>query len=77
MSAKSRRLVFDDEGSFIEDKATGERIWMVEKNGMYTLNMWVRNKDPTGTPVSRRLDSELQAIASSHAYNPDAGGEST
>ena len=33
------RVIFDDDGSFIEDKATGERIWMVENNGMYTLTM--------------------------------------
>ena len=48
------RVTFDDEGSFIEDKSSGERIWMNESNGMYTLKMWVSNRDPTGAPVFSR-----------------------
>ena len=37
------RVVFDDEeGSFIEDKKTGERMWVQEENGMYTLRLWVK-----------------------------------
>ena len=31
------RVVFDDEASYIEDKRTGERIWLQEVGGMYTL----------------------------------------
>lgn len=37
------RVVFEEGGSFIEDKETGERMWLEEKNGMYMLKMWVRN----------------------------------
>jgi len=37
------RVVFDSEGSFIEDKETGERMWMEEKGGMYMLKMWVKS----------------------------------
>ena len=37
------RVVFgDDEGSYIEDKRTGEKIWMKEEGGMYSLKMWVK-----------------------------------
>ena len=36
-------VVFDEEGSFIEDKRTGQRMWMREDGGMYMLKMWVRN----------------------------------
>jgi hypothetical protein len=36
------RVVFDDEGSYIEDKGTGERMWLKEEGGMYLLSMWVR-----------------------------------
>ena len=36
-------MVFDDEGSFIEEKATGERMWMTEDgNGMFILKLWVK-----------------------------------
>ena len=48
------RVVFDDDGSSIEDKSSGERIWMNERNGMYTLKMWVSNKDPAGVPAFSR-----------------------
>ena len=46
------KVVFGDEdGSYIEDRQTGERIWMVEEGGMFALEMWVRHdgqedKDP-------------------------------
>ena len=48
------RVIVDSDGSYIEDKSNGERIWMEEKQGMYTLRMWVSNKDPTGSPVFTR-----------------------
>ena len=34
-------VVFDDEGSFIRDKATGEINWLREENGNYMLDVWV------------------------------------
>ena len=37
------KVVFgDDEGGYIEDKLTKERIWIEEEGGMYALKMWVR-----------------------------------
>ena len=38
------RVVFDGNGSYIEDKASGERMWLQEKGGMFMLKMWVRNE---------------------------------
>lgn len=38
------RVVFDADGSFIEDKITGERMWMKDEGGMYMLRMWVRGE---------------------------------
>ena len=37
------RVIFDNEGSYIEDKLTGEKMWLREEGGMYMLRMWVRN----------------------------------
>ena len=37
-------MVFDDEGSYIEDKASGEKLWMEEVGGMYMLKRWVSRK---------------------------------
>ena len=37
------RVVFDDQGSYIEDKETHERMWLEERQGMYMLKMWVKS----------------------------------
>ena len=36
------RVVFDSDGSYIEDKTTNERIHLEERNGMYMLKLWTR-----------------------------------
>ena len=36
------RVVFDADGSYIEDKNSGEQMHLVEKNGMFMLNLWTR-----------------------------------
>ena len=36
------RVVFDESGSFIEDKRSGEKMWLREDNGMYMLKMYVK-----------------------------------
>ena len=37
----NHRVVFDDEGSYIQNKATGETNWMREEDGNYILDLWV------------------------------------
>ena len=37
------KVVFDIDGSYIEDKNTGQKMWLKEENGMYMLRMWVKN----------------------------------
>ena len=37
----NQRVVFDDEGSYIENKATGERLKVLEEDGEYVLDVWV------------------------------------
>ena len=44
MTRNGHRVVLDDDGSYIEDKATGEVSWMHEVNGMYMLKLWVSKK---------------------------------
>ena len=43
VAAAGNRVVFDSEGSYIEDKATNERMWIKEEGGMYILQMWVKS----------------------------------
>ena len=38
------RVVFDEDGSYIESKATGERTWLKEVGGMFMLKMWVQKQ---------------------------------
>ena len=37
------KVVSDEEGSYIQDKTTGEVMWLKEQGGMFTLKLWVRN----------------------------------
>ena len=41
MCRAGHRVVFDDEGSYVLNKGTGEINWMREENGNYMLDMWV------------------------------------
>ena len=38
------RVVFDEEGTLIEDKVTGEKIWATHDGGMFMVMMWVNRK---------------------------------
>ena len=44
MAAAGNRVVFDQDGSYIEDKRSGERMWLAEEDGMYMLTMWVNRE---------------------------------
>ena len=39
--AANHRVVFDDDGSYIENKASGEINWLREEEGNYVLDMWI------------------------------------
>ena len=39
--AAGNKVIFDSDDSFIEDKATGERMWLTEESSMYMLKLWV------------------------------------
>ena len=41
MCRSSHRVVFDDDGSYIMNKTTGEVNWMREEDGNYILDLWV------------------------------------
>ena len=44
MVVAGNRVVFDPEGSYIDDRQSGERMWMTEEDGMYMLTMWVKRE---------------------------------
>ena len=41
MCSSGHRVVFDEDGSYIVNKATGELNWLREQNGNYMLDVWV------------------------------------
>ena len=42
MMRAGHRVVFDEEGSYIEDKTTKETMWLESKNGMFMLKVWAK-----------------------------------
>ena len=43
--AQGNRVIFDASGSYVEDTTNGERMWLTESGGMYSLKLWVRAPD--------------------------------
>ena len=43
--AAGDRVVFDG-NSYLEDRATGEKMWLTEAHGVYMLKMWVESGQP-------------------------------
>ena len=41
MRRSGQRVVFDDDGSYVYNKISGEVNWLREENGNYTLDTWV------------------------------------
>ena len=41
LASKGCRVVFEEGGCYIENKATGDWIPLEERGGMYYLKMWV------------------------------------
>ena len=48
MCKSGHRVVFDDDGSYVENKATGELNWLREEDGNYMLDTWVMPLDELG-----------------------------
>ncbi len=48
MCTSGHRVVFDDEGSYIQNKATGETNWLREEHGNYVLDIWASPSDEAG-----------------------------
>jgi hypothetical protein len=41
MCSSGHLVVFDDDGSYVLNKLTGEVNWMREENGNYIMDLWV------------------------------------
>ena len=45
MCESGNRVVFDEEGSYIECKATKEKTPIQKRNGVYVVDMWVKKRE--------------------------------
>ena len=52
--SNGNRVVFDDEGSYIENKVTGEKLWLEQSEGGYHLNMQVAPNGYNESPFGRQ-----------------------
>ena len=41
MVQAGNRVVFEEQGSYLEDLHSGEKMYMYEKGGLYKLRIWV------------------------------------
>ena len=42
MVAAGNRVVFDQNGSYVESTNTGDRTWLRERGGMFIMEVWVK-----------------------------------
>ena len=42
-----QRVVFDPQGSYVEDTVTGDRIMMTRRDGVYELKLWAKQYTPS------------------------------
>ena len=74
----NHRVVFDQEWSYLEDKATGERTSLVRRNGLLVLQAWVRprkdskakEKEENHSPETQKNDATFQRPARSNPVSP-------
>ena len=48
MVQQGNHVVFDARGSYIEDSKTGDKMHLVERNGMYMLKLWTKVEPSKG-----------------------------
>ena len=46
ITAAGNRVVFEADHGYIEDKTTGEKMWLKMEEGMYMLTMWAKRPTP-------------------------------
>ena len=44
LAAAGGRVMLDDAESYVENKASGHRTWLKNRNGMFILSLWVRRQ---------------------------------
>ena len=44
LAAAGNRVMLDDDASYVENKTSGQRTWLKNRNGMYIMSLWVRRQ---------------------------------
>ena len=64
MVDRGHRVVFDDDdcgGSYVEDKASGEKTPLIRKRGLYVLQAWVRARVKKSDPDKKEAEKGKNA----------------
>ena len=48
------RVVLEEDGGYIEDKVTKEKMWLRQENGMYLLKLWVKKAGKSSEGFARQ-----------------------
>ena len=41
-ASSGNRVILDDDGSYVENKSSGQKTWVEKRDGMYIMSLWVR-----------------------------------
>ena len=52
------RVVFDEDGSYIENKANGTINWLSKKGDLWTMKLWAKNEQETGDEEAEDSEAE-------------------
>lgn len=54
------RVVFDEDGSYIEDKTSGTMNWLDRRDDVWTIKLWVLNTQGGGEEEGEEKEAELE-----------------
>ena len=75
MTSRGNRVVFEPQGSYVEHVAGGEGT-VIEKNGIYVLNLWVTKGSRSQNLAPQEPPPTLRQIHLSTLQQPSSGSSS-
>ena len=73
MLSKGRRVIFDPQGSYVENITTGDWTPIEQKNGIFLMKLWVKrnphNRASSGNPPATP-QIELSTLPRALSYQP-------
>jgi hypothetical protein len=78
MCSAGNRVVFDDEGDYVQNKTTGTKIPITQEEGTYQVTMWVPVTEDQETTLQGNmfaaLGEERELTFEGDTFEQDEGG---